>query len=901
VYKFLILALVLLGLSACPVTQPEQPKVARVEVNPGTVLLTASGQTKTLTAQAFDQNNKPMSATFSWVSSKPETVSINSGGTVQANAPLGSSQITASSDGVQSVAIVAAIVEPADGAILVSDSQVVVDPAMLEPKLGNFVGAKLKVTLTGVSNLAPGNLIVPSENKAFAGRVISSTDVGGGRLEVVLEQVPISTLLKHYSIDAVYQMNTPTTEQFSATSEAIAGKSIRADDPGFKFGPFTCKNKLSLSSISGDFTIKLEPDLKINYLNTENAKLISVTGILKSKVTGKVVLGANFTNTLTCKYKAPKPIILPIGGVLAVFVGLQVPYGIKLELKLNVQSPQLETAIEFKNTMKLELGYAWSTATSFKEIREFDSDSTLKGRFNYPTSYKNFRAEGSVGVFGYAELQAGSPIGDFFELTPDFSILELNLGERFDLKLASPQTQVDDSGYNSKYELKAVLEAGLGSDAKKRVQQAIEAWGAPEGEPTGPVGIQLKPSATVEYALTRSPYGKDTVDKKQVAIGEKVKLNVKLEPSSINIKYGLLPFQQFYNVKTVDFYRVRDGKDAEKVKSIDAADGQDNFDWEWTPAKADVGENKFYAFVVSKEFLDTTPLEITENSELIVNVTGDSFVTVGIVGSKTESYNAPATGSRSTSVDLLWKFDQSDKPSTIQAPGVIFGQPVPGFGSYYLKSSLSGTIKDKNDYKLDEACVCATGRDIQSSNFEYISGQIDVPTDLNIPIVNVQMEASGNYVIRLLIPTASIKGDFSKSVMQNEGCDEGDGLRTPVNDSFNGRLETSPYITLGTLQGKIDLSKETILQGGATFKSDAKGGYTRIDTTTPFSGSWSVPSTITVNWKLSFVVPTEGSSLKPPPFNTNVLPSFPDANANSDVFPWNGINRALETKHKPRC
>jgi hypothetical protein len=892
--KLLILALVLMTVTACPVTQTEQAKVTRVEITPGTVLLTASGQTKTLTAQAFDQFDKPMNTTFTWVSSKPETVSVNASGAIQANTALGSSQITASSNGVQSPAIVAAIVEPADGAVLVSDNQVVVDPVMLDPTLGNALGAKLKVTLRDTPNLAVGNLVIPTENKAFAGRVVSSTDIGGGQLEVVLEQVAIPTLLKRYSINSVYEVNTPSTIQFSGAPTPLTN-SRNVDENTFKLGPFKCKATIVASLLNANLEVKVEPHLQIKHIFETDVKQFSVTGTVDSKVTGKLVFGANITGTVTCKYEVER-IKIPIGGVLAYFAGLQVPVGHKFQLKLSLQSPQIELAVEFKNKSSVTLGFAWSKANGWSDLRDFNSDTKIKPRFNYPTSLKNFRAEVSLGMYGYAGLDAGSPALDFIGLTSPFSILELNLGIRADVKLGGVQTQVDDSGYNSKYELKAVLEAGLGSNAKKLAEDIV-AWTS-DPDANGSSGVlQLKTTASLETTLTRSAFGTDTVDKEQVSAGDKVKFSVKLDPDSTRLT---IPPNNYYNVKTIDFYRVRDGKDAEMIKSLDASDGQTNFDWEWTPTKADVGENKFYAFVVSKELFDTTPLEIKEESKLTVNVSGDSFVTIGIVGSKTESYSSPATGSRSTSINMSWRFDPSDKPSIIQAPGIIFGQPVPGYGTYYLKPSLSGIINDKDDYKLDEACICEKGRDVQSSSFEFISSQNDVPTDLNIPTVNVQMQGDGNYTMSILIPNASVKGDFSSTKMQNEGCPS-DGPRTPVNDSFNGRLETIPYVTIGELKGKIDLSKDTILQGFATFQKDATGNYTRIDTSTPFNGSWSVPSTITVNWKLSFAASTKSSSLKPPPFNTNVLPAFLNESVNSDVKPWGGMNRALETKRKPRC
>jgi Bacterial Ig-like domain (group 2) len=125
--KILSLIFTLLLITACDTTQPPKAVLTRIEITPGTVLLTTSGQSKTLSARAFDQNNKPMDASFSWASSKPEQVSIDATGKIQANVATGSSSITASSGGVKSDAVTAAVVELADGAVLVADAQVVTD------------------------------------------------------------------------------------------------------------------------------------------------------------------------------------------------------------------------------------------------------------------------------------------------------------------------------------------------------------------------------------------------------------------------------------------------------------------------------------------------------------------------------------------------------------------------------------------------------------------------------------------------------------------------------------------------------------------------------------------------------------------------------------------------------
>jgi hypothetical protein len=887
--KILCLVFALLLITACDTTQPPKATVTRIEITPGTVLLTASGQNKILSAQAFDQNNKPMEASFTWASSKPEQVSIDVTGKVQANVAVGSSSITASSGGVKSDAVTAAVVELADGAVLVADAQVVTDFVLLDPALPDIVGAKLKVTLTGVANLVPGNLLVPSENKAFSGRVISSSDLGGGKTEVTLERVSIPTLFKNYSINDTYDFDTPSTIQFSGAPQPINATSRNLDENSFKLGPFKCKATVVASLLNADFTVKIEPSLKITNIFEKDVKQFSVTGTVNSKVTGRLVLGANVTGTVTCRYEEAR-IKIPIGGALAYFAGLQIPVGHKIQLKLSLQSPQLEVAIECKNTIKVTLGYAWSRANGWTDLRDFSSDTKLKPRFNYPTSVKNFRAEVSIGMFGYVGLDAGSPVLDFVGLTSPFSILELNLGIRAELKLASVQTQVDDSGYNSKYELKAVLEAGLGSNAKKLAEDIV-AWTS-DPDANGSSGVlQLKTTFSLEKVLTRSPFGAGTVDKTEVTPNEKVKFNIKMDPAAADL---IIPPERFYNIKSIDFYRVLNGKDAELIKSLPASGGN-SFDWEWTPTKADVGENKFYVFVISKEIMDTTPLEIKEDSKLTVNVSGDSFVTVKFNGNKTEDYTAPAVGSETSSVNVAWRFEQGDKAPNIQAPGIIFGQPTPGSGYYFLKPSLSGFVTHKGTYSLKEDCVCEEGTTESRSNIDSTSSTANVLESLLEFSVYVLMQPDGSYTGGVYFPNFNISGNYTGSVFANAGCPS--EPQTPIDKpNLSGTLEQRPMVE-AKFSGKIDLNKDTYLQGSVTLSDQSVNVLKRK------SDGWQVPVTITIAWKLGFsVAATKSSSLAALPFVPSVLPVLSNPAQNLTApFPWNQISPAERAARKPRC
>ncbi len=104
-------------LLAC--SEPERP--AAVTVSPGTITMDAIGDTKQLTAKATDKDGKELTdAIFTWASSAPSVVGVDSSGEVSALAP-GTSDVTATAGGVSgtakaTVAQVIAMVEATQGA-----------------------------------------------------------------------------------------------------------------------------------------------------------------------------------------------------------------------------------------------------------------------------------------------------------------------------------------------------------------------------------------------------------------------------------------------------------------------------------------------------------------------------------------------------------------------------------------------------------------------------------------------------------------------------------------------------------------------------------------------------------------------------------------------------------------
>lgn len=869
--KLLILALLLTGFTACPVT-PTAPKLTRIEIAPISVLLTVAGQTHAFTAQGFDQNNQAFQTAFTWVSSNPSAVSVNNMGEASALISLGSAQLRAKVGDLESPPVSVIIAQPAPGAILVSDAQVLIGPEPLDPDHALELGAQSKLTLTGVSGLAPGTILLASEAKPVGGRVVSVTDAGNGKLEVILEAVTLPEMLAHYSIEGRYSIR----EEFSSSDQTkTASPRSETDEFSFSWGPLKCKLGGALTLGGASLTYTFKPDVSVETRFDESIAMVKITGTLTGTIKGTVRLVGQLTGTANCKLETMRKII-PLGGPIAAIIALQVPAGIRADLALTIKTPSAELGFEHKTTAKVTAGFSCDMNFGLcANLSDADIKSETKPVLKISDTVTDFRIEGNAGLYGFIGLDVGSPIGQAVGLSKPLGILEAFLGARQSFTFASKNTQAKDAAYASKYDLKIYGEFGFGSDMKKALKKVFT------------TNITTPLALVIEIPLDSSPVGQDKVDKTQVNVGEATKFTINLDSKSLNyVGIG-------YNVERILIYRKPPGKtDLEDtpIGSVSTSSGQSEFNWTWTPTKSDVGSNEFYAFVETKPL--SIPLEIKENSKLVVNVAGDSFVNIAFSGSKTEDYTAPATGSQSSSVDVAWHFEQGDKSPSISPPSIILGQPTPGYGYYFLKPNLDGLVTHTGTYSLKENCTCEVGITERRSNIDFSSSSTNVLASLVDFSVFVLMQPDGSYTGIVYFPNFNFSGNYSGSAFANEGCPS--DPQTPVNKTLNGVLEQKPIVT-AEFKGKIDLNKDSYLQGNVTIPDQTVGVLTGP------SSSWQVPVTITIAWKLGFSAAVK-SSVTTVPFVPSVLPVLSQPVQNSTApFPWNQISPVEKTARKPRC
>jgi hypothetical protein len=828
--------------------------VTRIEVAPITVLLTASGQTHAFTARAFDQYDHPMKANFTWYSSNDAAVSVSANGEARSLVDLGSAQIMASASGVESPGALVVIAQLAPGAVLVSDAQVLSGPDPLDLDHAIELGAQSRLTLTGVSGLAPGTILLASEEKPVGGRVVSVTDAGGGKLEVILESVTLPELLAHYSIDGRYSIH----QEFSSpvvsapASPTTAGRSTLAipdaieGEREWKWGNnLACKVRGTLSIADGAFGYTMRADLDPEIHWNESVTVVKVIGTVSGTMKGTLRISAGrATGTLTCRLKLLPRTALPIGGPLAAVINLGVTPGLRVDGSLSFRTPGVEVGFEEKTTLRVTEGFSCDMKTdTCDDLSDVTSTSDIKPILHVEDlASSDFQVEGFFGPSAYVQLDASVPLTDAVGWTRPVSIVEGFFGGRYDFTAAGKWDQAKDPNYASKYALKLYGELGLGSDAARALRKLIPG-----------ISLQLK-GLVFDHPLATSPFGSSTADKTKVKIGEPVKLTINLDPSSTSI-----PLIDYYNVEEIRIYRKSKYKlkmDESPIGTVAASNGQSEFNWTWTPTAADAGSNTLYAFVVTK-LPFVVPLEINANSGVPVEVVGDGFVRVNVTGSRSQDFTyAQGSGSESTILDITYDLQLVGQPVFMGGPGVYLNSDKYQ-GLYKLEPHGFGRVTHDGQKFAKYGCTCYPGSTATVDNKYNAAADVSVTigrtpylaASLSIPVYTTVG------TLKFPLPAIELNGTAQGSFSQT-GCPWPDEIKQ-INTMI--ALSTIDLPSAGLKLTVADPSKPQRLTGTLVVPNMAVS-VDYQDSQSAWPATWKVPLTVTVEYDLPydvFKIPTK--------------------------------------------
>jgi probable HAF family extracellular repeat protein len=634
------------------VTVTVRPPVAGVKITPGAVLLTAAGETRLLSARAFDASGNPLRATVSWTSSRPEIVEVNGGGRITARASVGSAQIVAQADGIDSEPALVAVARPAAGALLVRDGQVVSPPEPVDPEAPFEVGTQFRTTLRDIVTPVPGTILLGTEEIPLGGRVIAAEE-SNGLVTVTLEAVPIAEVVTDLVINETIDLSKvepkippEVSERFTVTrtpdgtlefvpkSETVVGRgalpaaaAIAGDalsDPEsntvkFKVPPFECEANVVWPALSITLgALSMSQTLDVDFIYDSSAGGLQRLA-LKGDVAGKgqvvkVSLAAAVEGAATCKLPLMK-LPVPLPPILRFVLKPEVPLGVGFGVagKVTVANVGIEPTLEASLHMEVGLSCPGGQTCQALHAMTPKVDGALNKKL--PSLSSNltdqFRVEPEISAFVFADFEDDGPLATVVSAVGQVDIgpvLEAKAGLKEAASLATVTGQMADDAYQSDYKLTLDAVVGVGAAVKEML-----------GFFQLTVGADLKVEQSV--VLARSPAANSvTVDRASFAIGDRVGFTVTLDPSTLTFPIPVtapLP-ALVYNVKEIKIFQKKvlpgGGFEPVLIASQAASQGLHEFSLQGTAVQDSTENpaNPFYAFVVTT-FL---PLPVIGDLEL---------------------------------------------------------------------------------------------------------------------------------------------------------------------------------------------------------------------------------------------------------------------------------------------
>jgi hypothetical protein len=578
----LVMAMVLVACGGQP-----GPKVAKVVIKTGSVLLENVGATQQLSAQALDNQGNPVAASITWESSKPANVSVDAQGVARGVA-VGSSQLRAVVGSVKSAPVIAAVGALADDVVRISDDKVVSGPSFGNG-CGPFeVGCQYTAVLKEVSPAA-GKLWFSKapDGSPVQGRVVSSQPVAEG-IQVTFEVVPIGEIFKDLKVDETVDLPSDELE----VSEAVrANYNVqRRPDGSYEFTPkagsagidpldfensiLKCKGNMPPTTVTfgqPSFTLNMgNPRLEFRF----QAPIPFVTaGFVRFLFTanpsvrinsGTHTINSNFNNlSLRCTFK--NGISQPFQVLGLGFTAKLVP-GVTIGGSYGAGSRSFSARLNA--TSNVRLGFDCRPPAGCTNLTQGNGGSvqgvvTLSGLGNLASTIRDLNA----GAFGDVSILADVPVLGSFNL---FEFIE---GYGMDFDLASLQTQINENN-PADYLLSHYLEIDPFAAIKSLVNFLLGS-GAANSLGLDPINLDL--------ASLRSPLVQSAT---AVSSASGSTVTVKLDPNRINFFGTVPPFSLLYNVQRVQLIRKGTSGTLINVQEQTASSGQTTFTFSLSPGES---------------------------------------------------------------------------------------------------------------------------------------------------------------------------------------------------------------------------------------------------------------------------------------------------------------------------
>lgn len=591
---------------------PAAAQVVRVELSPPALLFTAAGQNQRLRLRAFDDQGREITGvTATWSSSRESEVGVDASGTVSARAAVGSGQVTASVNGVTSAPVLVSVARPAEGVVLLADSQIAGTPVAVDPNAEPDVDNPYEVLLTGIAAPAPGTLLLGREGIALGGEVVQATPEAGG-VRVRLQPVPLARLMQTAQLKeeidlrglplqlppevaALYSVERQGDEYvFTPRAGALASPAARGTKRAlalhpFNLGPFKCEvatPELPVSlSQPALFSMKFEPRYIVDYDQAKGLQRLLLSADTSFKLKANLQLNAAALVNVTCETTLYQR-LAPLPGWAGLILAGELKAGVGFELEGSVTVPVLGAELTAESKGPMEVGVDCTSGTCVL-ARRWDPETKNDLRFITPSqALANARSELFVFGYGFGKLKAGLTLVDQARV----DVVTARGGLKLEAQLAPEATQLapvpaGQTDYRSEIKLHALAEVAAGSinrgdSGLRKLLQRL-----------GVFRVNLL-KAQISKPLGVSPKGAATVDRGAFADGDALTFKVQIDPQTADFP-GL-----GYNVRRVRILRTADGLLPREVARIEATPGQTAFELRWV-AEGTAGESGggFAAFV----------------------------------------------------------------------------------------------------------------------------------------------------------------------------------------------------------------------------------------------------------------------------------------------------------------
>lgn len=542
--------------------------VARVVIDQTAVLLTQNSVTKQLSAKVTDSQGNLLSVPISWFSSRPNEFSVDSTGNITALVSNGASQIFAEVNGVKSAPVLVVVTKVPDNAVLLNDAQIVGEPTETTPAAEPAFTNTYDVNLTGVAAPAVGSLLINTESKMVAGRVVA-VNTNGSLTKVTLGLVSLREMFPKLNVKEVIDLSkaeiTPTprvaalydvvrtdnTFTYTPKAAPLAISPKRLQKTAAKeLGPFTCE-RFAFGQDDTDalfeyeleklptFSVTINPSLDLIYTEQNGLERL----VLQAVPTVDLDVGLKTALAVEAKVecKAELYVIrLPIGGALSLLIGGNIPIGVGFDFGGKLSVVDATVGASLKASSETAMGLACPAGQSCSLVHSIENTKTqFTPRISLP-SLQQVQFEPGLSGFAYAEMEIGSPILRSIR----FTALEVKAGAKLEANFASVADQLAsaDPEASAKYGVNLAFEVDLGKD----LSRALELLGVPNFSDQGfetstpiaqsPTGIKTKPVIA---------------DRGTFKAGDQVNFTVKLDTSTANFFPAIGP----YNVNKVQLIR----------------------------------------------------------------------------------------------------------------------------------------------------------------------------------------------------------------------------------------------------------------------------------------------------------------------------------------------------------